>query len=401
MSKSAFGAAVIDKVRNVIRDCHGNLSIIFALLLPLVAFCCGMAIDYGRATFYASRLQSSADAAVLAAVTASRNGLDVGTVSALANEVFNANLGVNSGSTGAANIQVQQSGQGVTASLEVAGKVPTSITKIFDFDNLSITAASSARAQMGAIGTASVGKLNGQGYVWGDPHFGMVGATEYTIGCDSNQWYVALADGGLQWNAKCADITNTVWSIIYTAHKIFVGSHVITYEALPDTSATIDADKFDDDVVPGAITIPNGSAWPAKITVDDVAYNPTGSGSIVELVNDVANGITVTVQTSAHTIPAAFGTVSGSYHNFLSLTIKTPNYTIIMAQPQGYSWDDISVTNGGMCGDAGGIWGKLLTGTPDLDPAHFRLSGPDEKLVQFRWTPTCPAGAAGVAFLVK
>ena len=48
----------------------GAVLVFFALLLPIIVFFGGMAIDFGRAYMYKSQLQNAADAAALAGVTA-------------------------------------------------------------------------------------------------------------------------------------------------------------------------------------------------------------------------------------------------------------------------------------------------------------------------------------------
>lgn len=401
MLKSSFNARNFSRFRD---DRRGGLLVPFALLLPVLLLSAGLAVDYSRTYYLNGRLQKSADQAALAAVSALRNGVDQGAVQTLAAETFKANLGSVADAVGTPSITMAQLGEKVTATVNVQGTVDASLTKIGNFSSFTANSHASAEAQLKPAVNVTAGSLNGSGNLWGDPHFGLYGGVEYTIACDSKQWYNALSDGGIQWNARCADFTKTAWSIIYTAHKLYVGSHVIEYEALPDTPDTVNADTFPDDVAPSP-NIPVGPAWPAKITIDGNVYDPSSdvsAGNYTKvLVSDGAAGISVTVQASRHATPAAFTGVPGGFYNFVSLTITTPTYTIVMAQPQGYSWDDITGTNAGMCGAVGGIWGKLLDGIPDTDPAHFILAGPNDKQSQFYWTPTCPNGVGGYAHLTE
>jgi hypothetical protein len=278
----------------------------------------------------------------------------------------------------------------------VRGVTPASFTKISNFQQLAVSAKAKAEAKIGPTTTITAASLNGKGRVWGDPLFSIdtgSGESVYTVMCEHNKWYNNLSDGGLQWNAKCSDVNNDQgW--VFTSHKLFVGTHVVTFDAAEALAANTGSDKFSDDVVssPG---IPTGAAWPSKITVDGAVFDPTSdiAAGITRktLLDDPAAGIKIEVQMSLHPVPAEFASppLPPDHYNFVAIYVTTPHYSLVLSEYDGMAYDDITATNAGMCGASGGIWGKILSGATDTDGTHFEIPGPDAMQTEASWTPTC------------
>lgn len=71
------------------RACNGNVTVLFALILPTLIFAIGMGVDYSRAVAVRARLNAAADAAVLAALTPSMMQQSTSVAQGAASNMFN------------------------------------------------------------------------------------------------------------------------------------------------------------------------------------------------------------------------------------------------------------------------------------------------------------------------
>ena len=74
------------------RSRAGNVSMMFALILPVLIFAVGMAVDYTRAASVRTSLNAAADAAVLAALTPAMLQQSNSVAQAAAENMFNAEI---------------------------------------------------------------------------------------------------------------------------------------------------------------------------------------------------------------------------------------------------------------------------------------------------------------------
>lgn len=392
---------MLSAVRRFCSNRDGGIAILFALALPLLLVMAGMAIDYSRASMYKSQMQGAVDAAALSAATALRNGVDEQTVSELAIAMVEKNRGSINGTTGKPEIVISSSGDTRSVKIKSSGRSRTMFSGLLNVGDLDVSVAAGAVAQIDPAVNVAAGNLGGGTVLWGDPHFGTYeNHSMHTITCASAKWYSIISDGGFQWNAMCQDdsTTHKRWADgIYTAHKVFAGSHVITYEALPITLANEALDvSHPEDLLPTMQSV-DLFAWGAKITIDGVAYDPTSdvaSGKYSrDLVDDSTEGVKVTVYNSHMALAPEWDPVPPDNYNFSGLVIETPHYKTVLGFLDGWAWVDTWATNAGMCGIPGGVLGKLYGGMPDTNPASFELASMDEKKPEFGWTAICGAGA--------
>jgi len=128
------------------RDQSDSITVMFTLMLTLIVFVVGMAVDFGRAIQVASRTSSSLDTAALAAAKAMReSGLDAAEVAAIANSYFESNT-VDSAAMnvtyGPLNVAVDKDAGSV--SLAISGSVPTIFTRIAGLNTFDIQRSTTA-----------------------------------------------------------------------------------------------------------------------------------------------------------------------------------------------------------------------------------------------------------------
>jgi len=135
------------RLRALIQDTQGSTyALLAAAMIPMIGFA-GIGLDLGRTYLASSRLQSSVDAAVLAAVrmeqlypgtgnTAGPRTID--TVRAF----LNANMPTSfMGATQQSPaVTVKREGEEITVNLVVNANIPTSLMRVFGFQHLPITA---------------------------------------------------------------------------------------------------------------------------------------------------------------------------------------------------------------------------------------------------------------------
>ena len=137
---------------------RGNVAVITALAtLPMIA-AVGCVIDYTTATMIRTKLQASADAATLAAVSnnssvvvTAKGMTGNGTVaggSTYATNFFNANLSTSPENTGYATLSptatVTKSGMTVTATVSFTAEVPTYFMGVLGYKNVAVSGTSTA-----------------------------------------------------------------------------------------------------------------------------------------------------------------------------------------------------------------------------------------------------------------
>jgi Flp pilus assembly protein TadG len=150
-------ATAFARMRNMIarfrRDRRGNIAIMMALSgLPLIAIV-GCVVDYTMATAARTKLQASADAATLTAV--SMNSTVVGNAKAMSSDgavtngtaylqnIFTSNAATSPAPT-ITSSSVTKSSHTVTASLSYSAQVPTAFLGVLGFHNITVTGSSTA-----------------------------------------------------------------------------------------------------------------------------------------------------------------------------------------------------------------------------------------------------------------
>lgn len=141
------------------RDRGGNVALMFGFCTVPLLTAVGAATDYSMATRMKAKLQSAADAAVIAAVSQNSPGYlaatqmsSDGQVSAGVNDANKVFTGIMSTITGYTNLAdtptVTKTGSTLTASMTFSAQVPTVFMKIFGFPQLTVTGSSSSGASL-------------------------------------------------------------------------------------------------------------------------------------------------------------------------------------------------------------------------------------------------------------
>jgi Flp pilus assembly protein TadG len=153
------GSGHLARMRNLIarfrRDRRGNIAIMMALsAIPLVGIV-GCVVDYTMATAAKTKLQASADAATLAAVSmnstivANAQGMGNSTNGAVPNgttylqNIFNANAATSPAPT-ITSSSVTKSSNTVTAAMSYSAQVSTAFLGVLGFRNITVTGSSTA-----------------------------------------------------------------------------------------------------------------------------------------------------------------------------------------------------------------------------------------------------------------
>ena len=134
-------------LRALIRDTQGSTyALLAAAMIPMIGFA-GIGLDLGRTYLASSRLQSSVDAAVLAAVRMEQLHPGVGNAAGpntveTVRAFLNANMPTNFMGVTQQNpiVSVTRAGEEITVNLVVNADVPTSLMRAFGFQHLPITA---------------------------------------------------------------------------------------------------------------------------------------------------------------------------------------------------------------------------------------------------------------------
>jgi len=189
--------------KNLAADERGNLGMAFALLIPVVMFGLGLAIDYSRATKLQDQLQVAADKAALAATTAIGNGSTSQVAMAAAEAQWRANADQIVGAHATPHFAINNTGSSATTSVKFSGSVDATFSQLLGYQTLPVSGGSSTLATVKQIPPV---RYSGTGSAWGDPH--LVGADGYdaAFACPKPYWYNLLSDGGIQVNVECVHL---------------------------------------------------------------------------------------------------------------------------------------------------------------------------------------------------
>ncbi len=141
------------------RDRRADIAIIFAIALVPILIAIGCAVDYSMATRMKAKLQSAADAASVASISAKSPGYLAATAMSAngsvpaavtdANNVFNGNM---SGIGGFSNLAlvstVTKTGVTLISNVQFSAQVPVTFMKIVGYTALTVTGASTSTASL-------------------------------------------------------------------------------------------------------------------------------------------------------------------------------------------------------------------------------------------------------------
>lgn len=141
------------------RDKRGTIALTFALTLVPMLLAVGCGIDYSMATRMRAKLQSAADAASVAAISANSIGYTAATLMAVngsvavgvvdANNVFTGNVGSISGYTNLSKTTtVTKTGAILTSNVQFSAQVPTTFMMLAGYQALTVTGTSTASASL-------------------------------------------------------------------------------------------------------------------------------------------------------------------------------------------------------------------------------------------------------------
>jgi len=365
-------------------DRGGNFLVMFAFGAPVLLIAGTVALNYSQDVVYRQRVQSAADSAALAAVSAIVAGTAASDAQTIGEHYFEANSPNYNRGVSAVSV-VSNSYNGVaTTTVSYMGQPPaTLLSNALGSTPPTIPVMATAEAALSS-GAGGAMTYAGSGSIWGDPHLDGGDASSGYFECDTSgaRWYSALSDAGIQVNFNCA--WNERWTAIGTrGYTVVLGSHVIKTSAVPPTAVT-NPD--------GSISVNyNGQMWFGAINIDGVDYAPTiGDHSYL-------GGQVITHITDLTTTGAGDDTVEIEYKQ------GQVTYSIFL------TFDDwqmgamsIAATNAGKCGTPGGIWGNTLAGIDDYNAVDFQVANASATDPPFNWSVCSSAGAiSAVAHLTK
>ena len=289
-------------------------------------------------------MQSSADAAVLAAVTAAASGASVTDAETAASNVWSANAARISSSQNTINaptINVQTVNGLTSASVSYSGAQQTSFTGIIGINSLQV--AGSSGAQWNQIVTASTG-VSGAGGAYGDPHILGADGNTFRVPCPAPNWYDLVSDYNIEVNVACYHDGRWSYDVINQVSFVLNG-HVVQFlrPAL---------DLNGDPITPFD---------PSSILVDGVTQS-------------VALGQTGTYLNGTVTYTYAASDWASSYSNVLA--VNTPTYAINVTFGSNGGTITITATGAGLCGTPDGVWGNTLAGIDDTNMSDFQVPDP-------------------------
>jgi Flp pilus assembly protein TadG len=363
----------------------GNVVVAFALVIPVLVGCLGVAIDYGRALTLKDKLHEAADSAALAATVAAGDGATNAEAAAVGEAQYAANSKLLAGgATSQPSISVDNTNGVVTSRVKFYGNIPTTFARIWRHDSIAVNGTSVAQASIKTITT----KYAGSGDIWGDPH--LDGADGYKVGfmCPNPYWYNMLSDGGIQVNIHCYHNIGGPYpnTDIITKVEMMLGNHTVAV-AVPDPDANMNWST--------------SQLWHGEVTIDGVAYTPASSEKVANWTDQNGGTDTVWDHIDDGGNPANYG----NDH----VAVQTPQYTIeFFFNPMGEVV--FSATNAGTCGAPGGLWGETLAGANDttksttnpndVSAAAFEEDTATSKAPEFARTP-CAATIASKVRLIK
>lgn len=161
-------SAFLKAEREFADDDRGSVAIIFALMLIVLSFMAGMALDYSRVLHTNSKLAAAADAAALAAGRALLDGrYSNADVEALAKAYFQQNLANSGDSFGSiSGLKVTINRANATVKFDVDADVPMTLTKVMGHQNADLPVTSTVTFEQHDIELAlaldTTGSMRGQ-----------------------------------------------------------------------------------------------------------------------------------------------------------------------------------------------------------------------------------------------
>lgn len=143
----ALGRAA-DRLRKFRHDKRGNISLLFGLTLLPLLWMVGSAIDYSLATAAKVKLDSAADAAVLAAVNRSALTMSASAAQATAANMFSVQSDVAWVASKDASVSVSDSATGRTATVRYSAQIQTQMMKLAGFSTMELTGSSTAASAL-------------------------------------------------------------------------------------------------------------------------------------------------------------------------------------------------------------------------------------------------------------
>jgi Flp pilus assembly protein TadG len=159
MSTPRFTDRLLALLPRFLRDKRANIGVTFAIALVPILTAVGCAVDYSMAVRMKAKLQSAADAASVASISAKSPGYLAATTMTSsgpvpagvtdANNVFNGNM---SGITGFSNLSlastVTKTGSTLTSNVQFSAQVPVTFLKVIGYTALTVTGASTSSASL-------------------------------------------------------------------------------------------------------------------------------------------------------------------------------------------------------------------------------------------------------------
>lgn len=133
-------SALLKTKRDFSKDEGGSVAILFALMVIVLSFVAGMALDYSRVNHSNQKLGAAADAAALAAGRALQDGrYSDSDIQDLAMAYFRENI-ENSGGSFAdiSNVNVSINRSNATVTFQVDSNVPMTLTKVMGYQNVNL-----------------------------------------------------------------------------------------------------------------------------------------------------------------------------------------------------------------------------------------------------------------------
>ena len=137
---------LIEKTRSFKGDEQGSVAVIFSMMLVVLVFAAGIAVDYGRTLHARSTLISAADAAALAAGRALGEGTRTdGELKALAETYFKENIGDGMTFGDVTDFAVSIDRQSGKVRVDASANIPMTLTRVVGFDDVEIPVAAEIR----------------------------------------------------------------------------------------------------------------------------------------------------------------------------------------------------------------------------------------------------------------